>query len=396
MRILILNQYYPPDASNTARLLEVLAEDLARTHDVDVIAGRPSYNPGAEGRSSGRVRVRRVRSSTYSRSSLAGRALNYLSYLVLSLFAAVRSQRPDVIVAQTDPPVIGTIAALAAMRFRCRFVFVCHDVHPDIGMAMGLIRNRGLIAAWRAANGFIRRRAHRIVVVGRDMLEKLRQEGTDARKLVYVPTWGPDELVDPAVSARLRHENGWTDRFVVMHAGNIGLAQNIAVFPEIAEHLRSDESVLIVLLGDGAARPALERESAERGLHNLVVLPYRSPRDAHALMAAADLHVISLVPGLWGCATPSKTYAVMAMARPFVAAVDPGSEPALIADEFGCGVAVPAGDIQALVTAVRAQKEAPLDEMGAKGRRAFEARFSAASCVARLRAVIEGEVTNGA
>ena len=356
-----------------------------------MIAGRPSYSVTDQPAGSRNVRVRRVRSLALARSSLPGRTLSYLSYLALSFVAAARSERPDVVIAQTDPPVIGAVAALVAARFRCRFVFICHDVHPDIGVAMGLIRNRLLIAAWRAVNRFIRMRADRIVVVGRDMREKLQREGIEPDKLVYVPTWAPVDGADPAVSARLREEHGWTDRFVVMHAGNIGLAQNVGLFADVAQRLSSDPEITIVLMGDGAARPRLEREVAERGLRNLEILPYQPRERAHALMAAADVHVVSLLPGLWGCAAPSKTYAAMAMSRPYIAAVDAGSEPARIAEEHSCGVVVPAGDGAAVADALAAMKSAPRDELGANGRRAFETHFSAPSCIARLRAVAESD-----
>jgi colanic acid biosynthesis glycosyl transferase WcaI len=275
------------------------------------------------------------------------------------------------------------------MRFRCRFVFICHDVHPDIGVAMGLIRNRALIAVWRTVNRVIRRRADRVVVVGRDMREKLEREGVDPQKVVYVPTWSSADTADATMAARLRDELGWRDRFVVMHAGNIGLAQNVGIFSRVAERLRSEEGILIVMMGDGAARPALEREITERRLRNLELLPYQPQLKAHALMAAADVHVVSLIPGLWGCAAPSKTYAVMAAARPFVAAVDPGSEPARIVHEWGCGEVVAPGDDRALAAALVALKEGWRDDLGTRARRGFDAQFSAALCIARLRAVIE-------
>ena len=333
--------------------------------------------------------MRRVRSLAFARSTLLGRAINYLSYLVLSFVAAARSQRADVVLAQTDPPIIGAIAALAARRFRCPFVFVCHDVHPDISVAMGVIRNRTVIAVWRMVNRFIRSQADRVVVVGRDMGDKLAREGVDPQKIVYVPTWSSDDAYDVPPAAELRAEMGWQDRFVVMHAGNIGLAQNIEIFLRVAERLRHDEEFVIVLMGDGAARPALEREIAERQLRNVEVLGYRPRLAAHGLMAAADIHVVSLVPGLWGCAAPSKTYAVMAAGRPFVAAVDPGSEPARIVAEWQCGEVVAAGDDGALAATLSRLRSTPRAEMGERARRGFEAQYSAASCLPRLRAVIE-------
>ncbi|MGA7855874.1 MAG: hypothetical protein WCA15_21325, partial [Candidatus Acidiferrales bacterium] len=45
MHILLLNEYYPPDTSATAKMAAQVAEKLAERHDVTVVAGRPSYDP---------------------------------------------------------------------------------------------------------------------------------------------------------------------------------------------------------------------------------------------------------------------------------------------------------------------------------------------------------------
>ena len=45
MHILLLNEYYPPDTSATAKMAAHVAETLAKRHHVTVVAGRPSYDP---------------------------------------------------------------------------------------------------------------------------------------------------------------------------------------------------------------------------------------------------------------------------------------------------------------------------------------------------------------
>ena len=45
MHILLLNEYYPPDTSATAKMAAQVAETLAAKHQVTVVAGRPSYDP---------------------------------------------------------------------------------------------------------------------------------------------------------------------------------------------------------------------------------------------------------------------------------------------------------------------------------------------------------------
>ena len=51
-----------------------------------------------------------------------------------------------------------------------------------------------------------------------------------------------------------------------------------------------------------------------------------------------------------------------------MAAVEPGAEPALIAEEHACGVRVEPGDPGALAAAIREMQGAPLDEMGTNAR----------------------------
>jgi glycosyltransferase involved in cell wall biosynthesis len=375
VRILLINQYFPPDGGASAHLLGQLAEDLAATHAVEVLAGRPSYPAPRSELCPHGVRVRRVPSTSFGHRSIAGRASNYLTFTALASIEACRGQRPDVIVTLTNPPFLGVVGALAAARHRTKLVIVCHDVFPDLAVALGRLHNPLLVRAWHRVNRFVRARAARIVVVGRDMEQLLRSQGVEADKLVFIPPWAERQQIDQDVNRRLRAEHGWDGRFVVMHAGNVGLAQNVAILAELAERARHVPEVLVVVLGDGAARAELERSVRERGLTNVELLGALPRPSAQALMAAADLHVVSLAPGLWGCSAPSKTYGIMAAGRPFVAAVDEGSEPDLLAAEHGCGWRVPAGDADALAACVVAARGEPLDEMGERGRRALEEHY---------------------
>jgi colanic acid biosynthesis glycosyl transferase WcaI len=393
IRILFVNQFFPPDTSGTSYMLGQLAEDLARVHEVTIVAGRPSYTVDASEFVPNGPVVRRVRSTSFHRRSLLGRACNYLSFLLLAPIEAVRTGRPDVVVAMTDPPLIGLVGAGLATRYRVPFVYINHDVYPDIAIAMGQLHNPLVVSAWRVMNRVMRARADRIVAISRDMAERLRSEGVDPAKLVYLPTWADSQPLDPAAGEAVRAEYGWSGRFVVMHAGNVGLAQNVGILADLAARVSEHPEIEVVVLGDGAAKPALEEMVAARGLRNLTLLPAVPKRRAQALMAAADLHVVSLVPGLWGCAMPSKTYGIMAAARPFVAAVDPGSEPARIVEEVGCGRWVRAGDGDALAAAVLELRGEPLDAMGERGRLAFEQRFSRALCTARSAEVIEAAIS---
>lgn len=389
MRLLFVNQYFPPDVSATAYLLGELAEDLSAGHEVTVLAGLPSYNPEAGSFRPKGPRVVRAWSTSFHRESLAGRLINYGTYLASSAGRALTLSRPDVVVAMTDPPIVGLIGLVAARYHRIPFVYVCHDIFPDVAMALGHMRNAVAIGTWRQLNRLLRRRADRIVAIGRDMVDLLRRQGMDSAKVVFISNWAEAHTPDPREVRRIRRRMGWEDRFVLMHAGNIGLAQNLGTVIEAVHHTRSVENLLLVLVGEGAAKPRLERHARSLGLDNVVFLPYQPKSKVKDLISAADVHLISLAPGLWGRVVPSKMYGIMAAGRPFIAAVEPESEPALVIQEQDCGVRVDPDDPHQLAGAILRMMDAPLDEMGRRGREAFERLYDRPLSTAKYRRLLE-------
>src|SRR5437868_15200425 len=120
MRILLLNEYFPPDTSATAKMASAVAEALAEKHEVTVVCGRPSYDPGEKHgyylrrcQKYGGVNVVRVGSTAYPRFRMAHRLSNYLTYVALAIPAALLI-RTDVVLSMTDPPFAGIVGAFIA------------------------------------------------------------------------------------------------------------------------------------------------------------------------------------------------------------------------------------------------------------------------------------------
>ena len=157
-----------------------------------------------------------------------------------------------------------------------------------------------------------------------------------------------------------------------MHSGNVGLSQNLDLIIEAADRLRSRDRLVFAIVGDGARRPSLEAAAASRGLTNVRFFPYQPKELLHESFAAASAFLVSLKPGLEGYIVPSKLYGILAAGRPFVAAVDPSCEAAVIAREHNCGVVAPPGDLDALVSGIASLADNPprAARMGEQARQA--------------------------
>jgi colanic acid biosynthesis glycosyl transferase WcaI len=389
-RVLFVNQYFPPDASATAYLLGELTADLAADFEVAVVAGRPSYNPDRGMEPPAGVALTRAWSTSFNRTSMPGRLVNYATFLAGATVAALRAPRPDVVVAFTDPPFAPLIGKLVASLRRSHFVYVCWDVYPDIAVALGRLDNPLFVALWRRLNRFLLRSADRVVAVGRDMCEKLENEGVAPARLKLIRHWASVECPSPADVRDARMRMGWDGKFVVMHAGNTGLAQNLDVLVRAAALLRERDDLAFVVMGEGAARPALEDHVRRLGLAHFQFLPQASRSDAQPLLAAADLHLVSHAPGLRGTAVASKVYGVLALGRPFVAAVEEESEIDRLLRETGAGERVPPGDHRRLADEIVrfATGERDRSEAGIRGRRAFEEHYRREHGVGHYRAML--------
>jgi colanic acid biosynthesis glycosyl transferase WcaI len=83
---------------------------------------------------------------------------------------------------------------------------------------------------------------------------------------------------------------------------------------------------------------------------------------------------VPLRAGLGNVSVPSKTYSILAAARPVLAAIDPGTEVPRMLAASGAGRCVPPDDEQAFIAALRdmlADRDA-LAESGRAGRRWVE------------------------
>jgi colanic acid biosynthesis glycosyl transferase WcaI len=379
LRVCYFNRSYWPDTGATGQLLTELAEDLANHHGmtVTVVAGYPARHDGAplpatDTRNG--VRIIRARGTTLSPRSFAGRATNYLTYFLSALWVALRLPRQDITVALTDPPIIG-LAALAA-RPRRGMVFFCQDIFPEVASLLEDFRSRTVNAVLERLNRFMIRRAARIIALGDTMASRLiHGKGADPEKITVIHNWADISAIVPSPKQNaFAVQHGLDNRFVLLHAGNIGLGQNLDVVIDAAALLQDRRDIVILFIGDGNRKPVLEAAVRERRISNVRFLPFQPREQLRWTYATADACLVSLKPGLSGYIVPSKVYPILAAGRPLIAAVDTMSEVAALIERHRCGVAVPPGDPRALAGAIIALAGQPRDReaMGGRARVAAE------------------------
>jgi len=399
MRILLFNEYYPPDTSATARMAAVVAEALAARHEVTVVAGRPSYDPEEfypyrllRRATRNDVAVECVGSTAFPRHQMRRRVSNYLSYLALAVPRAI-SLRPDIILGMTDPPVAGIAAALASRLTRRPFVYNIRDLYPDMAVGGDIVRSGSFVRLWEQMHRWALRRATRIIVLGEDMRHRILTKGVDPSRVVVVRDGASVPSAMPDISDPVVQEIRGGFPFVAIHAGNLGFYGAWDTLLKAAE-LLGDDGVSLLFVGDGANRARLQASAAN--LPNVRFLSFRPAAQVPHVMMAGDIHIITIRRGLEGVVVPSKLYSTLAVGRPILVVAPAESDAARIATESGCGVAVDPDDPAAVAAAIRELRSDPA-RLAAMGLRAREAagRYLRAAELERFVAVVEKAASCG-
>jgi colanic acid biosynthesis glycosyl transferase WcaI len=397
MHILLFNEYYPPDTSATAKVAAQVAEALAQRHKVTVVAGRPSYDPDefypfAFLRRDTRngVTVERVGSTDYPRHRMRRRVSNYLTYLTLAVPRAI-ALRPDIVLSMTDPPVAGIAAAFVARRLGCPFVYNIQDMYPDMAVGGDIVRPGFWVRRWEKMHRRALKQAALVIVIGDDMRARILAKGIAAEKVAVVRNGTTLQLTAPETKDRAAQDVVSEIRcgfpFVIVHAGNLGFYGAWGTLLKAAEIL-GNENIAIVFIGDGANRAALQASALNSP--NVRFLPFRPVEQVPQVMAAGDVHVVTIRRGLEGIVVPSKLYSILAAGRPVLAVAPASSDAASVVVESGCGLAADPDDPAAVAAAIRELRGDParLAEMGRRAREASK-KYARVTQLERFVEIIE-------
>ncbi len=383
MKVLILHMRFDPDLTGTGPLVTDLATDLVELGDeVTVVTSMPHYGrheiaPEYRGRLLHRSNFNGVdlwRTFVYIPPSSSGfqRSINYLSYTFMSVVGGLMAKKPDVILCVNPPITVGFSGWLLSLARRAPMVFNVQDVWPDCLVIIDQLRSPLLTSVFKRLEKLIYRVSACVTVLSEGMKENLTRKGVPDGKIAVIPNWANIEAIRPVDRENSFREGcGLNGHFVVMFAGNLGFIAVLDQVLEAARLLEDEDHIQFLIVGEGNAKPGLVSRADELRLKNVRFLPTQPKEVLPEMLGAADLSLVTLNRHLGQLNVPSKTYSIMASARPVLASVPENSEIARLVRVSGCGLDVPPEDPRLLAQAIRSLSRQPekLRLFGANGRR---------------------------
>ncbi len=360
MRVLLATQYFSPELTAAALRLEPFAGGLAALgHDVDVVCEVPSHPAGIvyEGFGGHTVERRRLDGVevnyvwTYARPSKSTltRLGSYGTYAAMASIQGVRRKRPDVIVASSPPLTVGAVGALLARRFSVPWVLDVRDLWPEVAGAVGRVQSRRVLAAAARGERWLYRDAAAVTTV----TEPFRRHVLEIRDRpgVHLLPNGTSELWLGGASIASTPEGlGLPPGFLLTYAGNVGLSQGVEVAIDAIRSAGPGHNLLVI--GDGAGRPGLERVAADLGPGRVTFLDPMTPEQILPYLRASSALLVSLAdnPAL-GKTIPIKLYDYAAVNTPMIVST-PGEAARIALEKDMATIATP-GDAESLAGAIR-------------------------------------------
>ncbi len=355
-RVLAIHRYFWPDTPPYASLLRRITGHWAEAGvRVEVLTSQPSYKPEVALASQPRrervdgVTVRRL-PMVPDRGPRLRKPRNLLRFSLLVMLRVLFSRRYDVVMCSTAPPVVlAWCASLAARARGARFVYHCMDLHPEIGRLSGEFAHPLVYRALLRMDLATCRRAAAVVVLSEDMRAALlARDPALAGSVVVINNFDiPSYDTDDPQGAEAHPD---PDLLTIAFTGNLGRYQGLET---VTDAVLGDDPALagvrLVFMGEGAAKPALERivASAPADRRDRVrLLAHGTTSQARTVMRGADLGLVSLVPGVIAFAYPSKTASYLSEGLPVLAAVEPDSALARDVTAWGVGGVLPAGSVE--------------------------------------------------
>ena len=360
MKILKLSSYYIPENISSSHLSRDLENAyLNEGFTIEIYCPTPTRGISDEVRKQyihkkyeelydGKIIVHRFSMFREGKNPIV-RALRYMLVNIKQYFLGCRAKDIDVILSGSTPPTQGVLCSLVKKRLSKKykknvpFIYNLQDIFPD-SLITAKMTKRGSVI-WkigRKIEDYTYKNADKIIVISEDFKRNIMEKGVSEEKIVIIPNWVdadkvyPIDRKDNVLFSRYGLD---PDKYYICYSGNIGHSQNMRMLLNTAKELKIElPDVRFVLIGEGAAKDEVAGIIKNEDIDNVIMLPFQPYEDIAHVFSLGDVGLIISKPGIGNSSVPSKTWSIMAAARPVICSFDDDSALSKLIREVGCGV----------------------------------------------------------
>ena len=401
-RILIFNQFFPPDFAATGQLIEELALGISRTGiKVRVFSGQPGYafetNQAPREEKKGRLNIRRTRTTQLIRWRLLAKLCSSIFYFIRAFLHTARHQKKeDLLIITTAPAFMTWLGYLANFFWDKKYICLLYDLYPNVLTSLNIVSEENpIVRLWNLFNRHTWLRAESIIVLSSSMKQRIIEACPEVtHKIHIIHNWSDGNIIKP-----MDKQNNWfakehdlQDKFTILYSGNMGRCHDMETIVGAAKLLEDcQDQFEFVFIGSGAQQLAIQNQANELGLQNFTFLAYQ-PKDVLPFsLTACDLSLISMTRRMEGVVAPSKLYSTLAAGNAVGVICPQKSFLAQLVVDAECGESFRNGEVRELADfIVKLKQNSQLcKEMGYNARQYFSNHFTKTIAINKYLEVID-------
>jgi colanic acid biosynthesis glycosyl transferase WcaI len=360
LRVLFVEQYYFPEGWGGAELPRDITIALREEgFNVDVICGSDPYvepdpsettpNPIDAGVFVSRV-PRLIKGDVKRR-----RLLRQLLFYLMLIPKLLLHRRPDLYMAQTNPPLAVVLMACVALLYRKPLLIVAQDLYPETLAAHGLLRRKSIVYFFlRSLFGFAYRSATSVIALGPVMRQRLLEKDISEGRIAIISNWATGPL-DTINGTATPFRSAWRldGQFVLLYSGNLGVGHEFdTLLKGVSLAWPQCPNLRVVFIGKGSRLSEVQKKVLQLNLSAIVQFRDLVPASQlpHSL-ALANIAVVTLRQGFEGLIVPSKFFGYMARGIPTLY-IGPDSDISHVIKAANCGFVCANEDAAAVCSAI--------------------------------------------
>lgn len=327
MNIVLIADTFPPlRSSGAVQLLDLSREFVRQGHALTVMLPSSGLSAPWIIENHNGVQVLRLRAPKTKDINYVRRTINefFMPFAILHNLrkSPLAKQRWDGVVWYSPSIFFGPIISSLKKINECRAYLIIRDIFPEWALDMGLM-SRGLAYQFFKMIANYQYSVADVIGIqaqGNQIYFRHRQDC----QIEVLQNWLTDA---PNVGCSISLANTvLAGRKVFVYAGNMGIAQGLGVFIELAERLHSRKDIGFVFVGRGTDAKNLREDAQARGLDNIIFFDEIDPTEVPGLYAQCHIGIVALDPRHKTHNIPGKFLTYMQAGLPVLASINAGND----------------------------------------------------------------------
>lgn len=288
------------------------------------------------------------------------------------IFKMLFKKKQDIIFAIAPPFHLGILALFYRLFRGGRIVYHVQDLQIEAAKDLGVLKYQWMFNLLFSIERFILKKVNVVSSISEGMIVKISKKAD--KKIMFFPNWVDTKNFYPLPDRNaLKLKWGYQpDDQVILYSGSIGFKQGLEGLIRVADKLKGEEKIKILICGTGPHKEVLIKYTEELGLKNVEFVPLQGFDVFNEFLNMADVHLVLQRGDASDLVMPSKLTSILSVGGLPLVTANEGTTLYNVVKKHNMGIIVKAEDEDLLAEAIIHAAKNNLDQLRLNARKYAE------------------------